>query len=63
MQAACCVLQAQPGDYLSKVAWLAGIPLDRFMLDNVGNIKDLDAPIQGTQLLLCNSKQGGLPPG
>ena len=52
------LLQARPGDYLSKVAWLAGIPLDRFMLDNTDQVKDLDAPLQGVQLLLCNPRQG-----
>ncbi|WIA08089.1 hypothetical protein OEZ85_007552 [Tetradesmus obliquus] len=49
---------ARSGDYLSKVAWLAGIPLDAFMLDNTGQVTDLDASLQGVQLLLCNPKQG-----
>lgn len=52
------LLQARSGDYLSKVAWLAGIPLDAFMLDNTGQVKDLDASLQGVLLLLCNPKQG-----
>jgi hypothetical protein len=41
------------GDYLSKVAWRAGIPLEKFMLDNTAIVKDLEAPLQGTSLLLC----------
>jgi hypothetical protein len=51
-------LQARPGDYLSKLAWLAGIPLDHFMLDNAAVVKDLDAPLNGTQLLLCSPQRG-----
>jgi predicted Rdx family selenoprotein len=50
--------QAQPADYLSRVAWMAGIKLETFMLDNVGNVKDLDAPLAGTSLLLCGPAQG-----
>ncbi|KAF6250132.1 hypothetical protein COO60DRAFT_910396 [Scenedesmus sp. NREL 46B-D3] len=56
----CYLYKARPGDYLSKVAWLAGIPLDRFMLDNTDQVKDLDAPLQGVQLLLCNPRQGAV---
>ncbi|KAF6244013.1 hypothetical protein COO60DRAFT_121768 [Scenedesmus sp. NREL 46B-D3] len=56
----CYLYKARPGDYLSKVAWLAGIPLDRFMLDNTDQVKDLDAPLQGVQLLLCKPKQGAI---
>jgi hypothetical protein len=51
-------VQAQPGDYLSKVAFLSGIKLQQFMLDNMAIVKDLDAQLQGTQLLLCNPAQG-----
>jgi hypothetical protein len=54
----CFYYKARSGDYLSKVAWLAGVPLETFMLDNIWTVKDLDAPIQGTTLLLCNIKQG-----
>jgi hypothetical protein len=43
---------------LSKVAWQAGIPLDQFMLDNAAAVKDLDAALNGTQLLLCSPQQG-----
>lgn len=53
------VFQAQPTDYLSRVAWLAGIPLKQFMLDNVGNVKNLDSPLAGIRLLLCKPAQGG----
>jgi hypothetical protein len=52
------LLQARAGDYLSKVAWLAGIDLEKFMVDNTASVKDLDSPLQGTQLLLCNPRQG-----
>jgi hypothetical protein len=52
------LLQAQPGDYMSKVAWLAGIPLEKFMLDNAATVKDLDAPLSRTQLLLCDARKG-----
>jgi hypothetical protein len=55
---ACDALQARPGDILSQVAWMADIPLDKFMLDNTGIVKDLDAQLEGKQLLLCNPGQG-----
>jgi hypothetical protein len=50
--------QAKDTDYLSRVAWLAGIPLDKFMLDNTATIKDLDAPLAGVNLLLCGPAPG-----
>jgi hypothetical protein len=53
------LLQARSGDYLAKVAWLAGIPVDRLLLDNTAYVNDLDSALQGTQLMLCNPKQGG----
>lgn len=56
----CYWYQSQPDDYLSKVAWLAGIRLDKFMLDNTEVVRDLDAPLQGIQLLLCNPATGAL---
>jgi hypothetical protein len=52
------LLQAQPGDYLSRVAGLAGIRLEKFMLDNTDVVKDLDAALQGSQLLLCDPTPG-----
>jgi hypothetical protein len=52
------LLQARSGDYLAMVAWLAGIRLDQLLLDNTAYVKDLDSSLQGTQLLLCNPKQG-----
>ena len=57
---ACC-LQALSGDYMSRVAWLAGIPLDRFMMDNVEQVKDLDASLEGVRLLVCSPKAGETP--
>jgi hypothetical protein len=50
--------QAKGTDYLSRVAWLAGIPLDKFMLDNTEAVKDLDAPLAGVNLLLCGPAPG-----
>jgi hypothetical protein len=42
------------------LAWLSGIRLDQLLLDNVAAVKDLDSSLGGTQLLLCNPKQGAL---
>eukprot|EP00878_Enallax_costatus_P013702 GHUV01014328.1.p1 GENE.GHUV01014328.1~~GHUV01014328.1.p1 ORF type:complete len:249 (+),score=27.33 GHUV01014328.1:1824-2570(+) len=47
-------------DCLSLVAWRAGVPLERLMLDNVGVVKDLDAPITGKQLILCSTEGKGV---
>jgi hypothetical protein len=52
------LMQARAGDYLSGVAWRAGIPLERFMEDNTETVKDLDAPLHGIQLLLCSPNPG-----
>jgi hypothetical protein len=54
----CMHRQAKDTDYLSRVAWLAGIPLDKFMLDNTEAVKDLDAPLAGVKLLLCGPAPG-----
>eukprot|EP00878_Enallax_costatus_P028282 GHUV01030534.1.p1 GENE.GHUV01030534.1~~GHUV01030534.1.p1 ORF type:complete len:437 (+),score=68.02 GHUV01030534.1:910-2220(+) len=56
----CYWYKAKAGDYMSKMAWLAGISLDKFMMDNVGIVKDLDKPLEGTNLLVCNPKPGRL---
>lgn len=53
-------VQARVGDYMSKIAWLAGVPLDAFMMDNVANVKDLDGSLEGKRLLVCNPEQGGV---
>jgi hypothetical protein len=53
-----CMHQAKGIDYLSGMAWLAGIPLDKFMLDNTEAVKDLDAPLAGVKLLLCGPAPG-----
>jgi hypothetical protein len=55
-------VQAGPTDYLSRVAWLAGIPLNQFMLDNTGIVKDLDTPLTGLRLLLCKPKPSRATP-
>jgi hypothetical protein len=53
------MLQASASDYLSKVAFDAGIGLEQFLLDNSETIKDLDASLAGRQLLLCTKNTGG----
>jgi len=50
--------QAKSSDYISKIAWLAGIPLEQLLLDNTNVVVDLDAPLSGATLLLCNPAQG-----
>ncbi|WIA36917.1 hypothetical protein OEZ86_008162 [Tetradesmus obliquus] len=54
----CYYYKAQPRDYLSRVAWLEGVPLEQLLLDNAAVIKDLDTALNGTQLLLCNPQRG-----
>lgn len=51
-------VQARAGDYLSRIAWIAGLSYEQFMLDNVDNVKDLDASLQGKKLRVCNPAQG-----
>jgi hypothetical protein len=51
-------VQVKPGDTLLKIAWRAGITLDALLLDNVDNIKSLDASITGVMLLLCDTGLG-----
>lgn len=53
-----CFLQAGPGDYLSKIAFLGGLKLNRLLQDNLDTITDLDMPLQGRRLLLCNPNPG-----
>lgn len=48
------LLQAQPGDFISKVADAAVIRVGQLLLDNNSTLKDLDKPLEGTQLLLCD---------
>lgn len=45
--------QAQPGDYLSKVARRAGIKIEQFVQDNVQQLDDLSKPVAGKDLLVC----------
>uniref|UniRef100_A0A383VH09 Peptidase C1A papain C-terminal domain-containing protein n=1 Tax=Tetradesmus obliquus TaxID=3088 RepID=A0A383VH09_TETOB len=54
----CYYYKAQPRDYLSRVAWLEGVPLEQLLLDNAAVIKDLDTALNGTRLLLCNPQRG-----
>lgn len=53
----CSEYKAMPGDYLSKVAARAGIDLEKLLLDNLGSLRDLDAPLEGKALLLCSVQQ------
>ena len=53
------LLQAGASEYLSKIAWEAGIDLAQFTWDNRNQVKDLDAALAGTKLLLCSPKGSG----
>ena len=48
--------QAVPGDYLSKIAFLSGVPLATLLVNNSKALKDLDAPLAGKPLLLCGTE-------
>lgn len=55
----CCLLslrQAHQHDYLSKVARLAGVTVERLLENNAAVIKSLDASLAGKTLLLCGSR-------
>lgn len=55
----CCArAQARQGDYLSRIADVTRIPLDKLLEDNIDAIKDLRASLAGTRLLLCKPAQG-----
>eukprot|EP00877_Chromochloris_zofingiensis_P004388 jgi/Chrzof1/13950/Cz08g19040.t1 len=51
---ACKIYVAQKGDYISKVAKIANIELEALLLDNQQVILDLDEPLEGKRLRLCN---------
>ena len=53
------LMQARRGDYVSKVAWGARIQVEDFLYDNVDIIRDLDKPLEGLKLRLCNPFPGG----
>jgi hypothetical protein len=53
------MMQARQGDYLSRIAWRAEIPLRQFMLDNVNGISNLGAPPTGAKLRVCQPSAGG----
>eukprot|EP00878_Enallax_costatus_P006198 GHUV01006498.1.p1 GENE.GHUV01006498.1~~GHUV01006498.1.p1 ORF type:complete len:408 (+),score=59.39 GHUV01006498.1:557-1780(+) len=57
-KAGCHLYKARAGDYMSKIAWLAGIDLEKFMIENAGIVEDLDAPLKGISLLVCNATRG-----
>jgi hypothetical protein len=45
------------GDYLSRVAQLADVPLEQFVLDNMAVVRDLGAALTGLTLLVCPAGQ------
>ena len=53
--------QATDTDYVSKVAWLADVPLEKFMMDNAPYVKDLEASLGNVNLLVCRNPQPGEP--
>lgn len=56
-------IQAQPGDYLSKIADAAVIRVGQLLLDNNSTLRDLNKPLSGTQLLLCNPDPASVSTG
>ena len=50
--------QAVQGDYLSGIAYQAGVPLQQLLLDNLVVIKDLGAPLTGKRLQVCKASSG-----
>eukprot|EP00877_Chromochloris_zofingiensis_P008315 jgi/Chrzof1/3737/Cz13g07030.t1 len=50
----CKIYVAQKGDYISKVAKIFNKDLEAFLLDNQQVILDLDEPLEGKRLRLCN---------
>uniref|UniRef100_A0A383VXT3 LysM domain-containing protein n=1 Tax=Tetradesmus obliquus TaxID=3088 RepID=A0A383VXT3_TETOB len=53
----CFLYQARQGDYLSGIAYRAGIDIEQLLLDNVERLDRLDAPLAAKQqLLICNPK-------
>lgn len=51
----CKLYKAAPTDYLSNIAWRAGIPVEKLLSDNLDVIKDLDSPLAGKSLVVCGS--------
>jgi hypothetical protein len=51
-------LQAQVGDYVSKISLLFDLELGRFLTENTGRIKDLNTPLTGQQLMVCQPHPG-----
>jgi hypothetical protein len=52
-------LQARPGDDLGKIALRSNIPLDKLLLDNVDQLPQVDGPLAGKLLQLCNPPRFG----
>lgn len=47
-------VQVQPSDYLSGIALRFGVGLQQLLLKNVATIRDLDQPLTGKRLLVCD---------
>ena len=47
-----CV-QAEEGDYLSRIAMLANVPVEQLLADNIQQVPDLSSDLTGKDLLLC----------
>ena len=56
--------QAQPNDYLSKIAFDAGVLLKKLAADNFSVLKDRDpaASLAGLTLRICGASTGAVPP-
>lgn len=52
-KAGCVTYTAEEGDYLSRIAKLAGITVERLLADNTQQIPDLSADLAGKNLLIC----------
>ena len=48
--------QASAADYLSGVAFRTGVELETLLADNLDTVKNLDAPLKGTRLVVCGSQ-------
>jgi hypothetical protein len=55
--------KAKEGDYLLAIAQRAGVPIETLLADNLDAIKDLDAPLAGTNLVLCAPGSGAAGAG
>jgi len=59
----CYWYTARMGDYVSGIALRARIPVEDFLYDNVDIIRDLDKPLEGLKLRVCNPSPGYITVG